>query len=238
MRDRFFMFLLFFFPLSAVFGQANLSVDESGWKLPPLQTLIDSAMLHSNAVKLADYNITMSEYELKKLQRDWLDRFQLNGNVRYGSEIYFNNSGVLIDNIYERNDNNAFYNAGVYFTVPLSHIFDRKLPRQKAKISIEQSRLQKEEIKRGVREMVISVYYDFLTLQNAFNMQNELLSTANLTFDQAELDYASNKISFTEYTQIQTSLLSAQHSYEQIKNTYTKALLLMEELVGIKLIKK
>lgn len=241
MRTGFFILIVSLLFLDNIFAQTNSSTDGSGWKLPPLQALIDSALVHSTAVKMAENNITLSEYELKKLQRDWLDYFSLNANVRYGYEPYISIWGEtpLINNLNSnQNQERLYYGAGANFGIKLSQIFDRKLPRQRAKLQIEQTRLSKEQVEKNVREMVIIAYFELSSLQNTLNMKSEMLVSANMLFDQADIDYSGNKISLGEYTRAQEGLLLAQNEYELLKNTYSKAFLLMEELVGIKLNKK
>ncbi len=220
----------------SISGDATNEDSDFSKMLPSLGALIDSALIHSPAMRIADNTILLSQYELKQLNKDWMKWIYLQGDARYGSDFYFSTEQVLID-YSDQERPSVRYGVGLNMRMPISEVLNRKLPRQEAKINIEQARAQKEIIENNIRQLVITAYYDLLTQQKTLDLQIELLSSASMTFDQAKMDYAGNKISLKDYTQSAETFIKTQNAYEIEKNNYSKALRLMEALVGIKIIK-
>jgi outer membrane protein TolC len=203
--------------------------------LPPLHALIDSAMLYSPAVRMADNNILLAEYMLKEVRRSMIKQIYVTGDVRYGSNYFITqNETPLIDRITD-NQYPVTYGIGLNLRVPLSEVFDKKIQKQKARIGIEQSKIEKEVIENEVRQLVISGYYDLLSLKKTLDMRTEMLTSANMLYEQARLDFANNKISSNEYVQISEAVLTAQNEQEILKNNFIKARYILENLIGIKL---
>lgn len=217
-------------------GQTDSGVEDFARMLPPLQALIDSALIHSPVIKLADNDITLNKYGLKQANRTWMDWIYLQGDLRYGSEYLLTNTDVIID-VPKENNNQIRYSGGLTMRLPISEIFDRKVPSQMAKINIEKAENQKEILENDITQMVITAYYDLLSQHKSFTLQTELLASATMAFEQAKIDYGSNKIELTDYLKISESFFTARNAHELQKNNYNKALLLTEKLIGIKIIK-
>ena len=232
-------FLIFFVPL-LLFGHcyAQSENDVSGWQLPPLQMLIDSALVHSPLVKLANANVQMGQYELTDAQRDWLKKINISADARYGSMFDYGristmtNSGFIMPSIITLN-----YGAGVSAYLPFSDIFDRKRTIQKAQLKIEQAEIQKDETERGVKQMVVAAYYDVLTVQKTLDTRNEISLSASMLLDQSKSDYAEERISLEEYIKANDTYLSAKNELELQKYALQKAIYTLEIIVGIQLIK-
>jgi outer membrane protein TolC len=217
-------------------NQADTGVEDFAQMLPPLQALIDSALIHSPALRMADNDILLSRYELKETKRSLLDYIYLQGNTSYGTEYYLTSNEVLID-VPQTRDDKIRYSGGLTLRMPLSEIFDRKIPAQKARIGIEQAESQKEIQENNIAQLVITAYYDLLSQHKSFTLQTELLASATMAFEQAKIDYGSDKIALTDYLKISESFFTVRNAYELQKNNYNKALLLTERLIGTKIFK-
>lgn len=241
-RVVFFIFLVQL--LLPKFGYAQIAAepqaatgDNSGWKLPPLQMLIDSALIHSPLVKLAETNVQMSRYELTDIHRDWLQKLNLSADTRLGSMLDYARmsnagSGAFIP------PGGATWNYGLGLSayMPLSDIFDRKRKLLKAQLKVEQTEIQKGEAALGVKQLVIAAYYDLLSIQKNIDVRTELLSSANILHEQSKLDYAQNKIGLADYTKAYETYLLAQNDLEAQKYNLLKSVHLLEEIIGIKLL--
>jgi len=212
---------------------------ESGWKLPPLEAIIDSALAHSPLMKGASNAVLMSQYELLDVQRDWWQRFNLSTSVRYGS-LYDYSSMAEFDGTFYPVSNLIFtptMSVGIGATIPLSDLTDRKRKIEKAKLRVEVSENRMEDVERSVKQTVISAYYDVLTAQERLAYRNEIKSSASMLFDQARMDYADNRIPLLEYTRINEMYLNATSEVESHKFALLKVIRILEIIVGIELIK-
>ena len=234
-------FLIFIaLPLFCSRSYAQTEIDETEWKLPPLQVLIDSALIHSPMIKLADANVQMGQYELTDAQKDWLRKLNLSADTRFGSVLDYNrmlniSGGTFIppsSNLYMLN-----YGLGFSAYMPLSDVFDRKRLIQKAKLRVEQAEMQKDETMKQIKQLVIVAYYDVLTVQNTLAMRHEISLSAGMLYDQSKIDYTENRITLAEYTKANDAYLIALNEQEAQKNNLLKAIGVLEVIVGIELIK-
>ncbi len=216
------------------------NVDESGWKLPPLQTLIDSAVLYSPLMKLADHEILLSQYALTDIRRDWLKKLNLSADARYGSMFDYSRLSSVSGGMFIPPSANMYIlNSGAGFSMymPISDIFDRKRLISSAKIKIEQAEIRKDDTERTVKQLVIASYYDVLTAQKTLEIRAEMRASSGMLYEQTKLDYAENRTTFSDYTKAYESYLTSQNDYETQKNNLLKAIRTLEVIVGIMLLK-
>ena len=220
-------------------GFSQTENSETGWQLPPLQVLIDSALIKSPILKGAGMEVLMSQYLLKDAQRDWMENINFTADARYGSMFDYSrmaeNTGSFIpisDNVYSMN-----YGVGMSAYLPISDIFDRKRKIQKAQLQINQSESRKEEIEQTVKQTVIAAYYEALTSQKTLGMRAEISSSASMLYDQSKLDYAENRITLAEFTKANEVFLTAKNEEETQKYNLLRAVRTLEVIVGIELTK-
>ncbi|GHT21056.1 hypothetical protein FACS189430_00500 [Bacteroidia bacterium] len=230
-------FLLCF---TAFYGISNAQSDLTGWNLPPLQVLIDSAIINAPTVKLADAAILASQYDDQALKRDWMERVSLTGTAMYGNAYDYatalkESQGTATPS---EKRNTMSYGAGVSLYYPLSQILDRKRMKQQAHLKIEQAEIQKEGTEQAIKQQVITAYYNLQTVLKAMEIQSETLAILSLSYDQAKLLYSDNRITLPEYTQIYQAYIMAKNTLEVQKNAVMSAFKSMEVLTGVKLLKQ
>ena len=213
--------------------------DNAEWNLPPLQVLIDHAIEHSPALKLADNEILMGEYLYKDVRRDWLQRFSILADARYGSMFDLSRIGSTTSSVPYLNSSALMmtYGVGLGFGTSVSDLFDRKRTKQKSKLTIEQAKIAKEESINTLTQTVITSYYNILSTQKTLAFNNEVFLMASIVHDKAKLDLAQNKISYAEYATELQAFLSAQNTVELQKYNLWRAVKILEIIVGIELIK-
>jgi len=213
--------------------------DNSDWSLPPLQVLIDHAIEHSPMLKSADNEILMGEYLYKDVRRDWLSKFSIMGDARYGSMFDLSRLASTTSGVPYLNSSALMLNYGIGMSAgtSISDIFDRKRTKQKSKLTIEQARLSKEESINNLTQAVLSAYYNILSIQKTLAMSNELFLMAGLVHERAKMDLAQNKISYAEYATEYQAFLNAQNTVELQKYNLLSAVGILEIIVGIELIK-
>ena len=234
-------FLILFVPMLLVGSNSYAQTETSdlGWQLPPLQALIDSALVHSPIITGADYDILMTQYELTDAHRSWMQRINLSSDIRYGSMIDWsrlqgNNSTFMS---FSDTKFTPTFGVGVNAYLPVSEIFDKKRTIKKAQLRIEQAESRKDETIRTLKQSVISAYFDVMTTQKTLATRAEMSSSSGMLFDQAKLDYAENRITLTEYTRMSDEYLLSQNEVEIQKFNLLRTVRTLEVIVGIELIK-
>ncbi len=206
-------------------------------QLPALDALIDSAMLHSPAVKLAESDIILSGYDQRLSNRSWLSYLFIQGDGRYGSEYFINQDNILSSMYYMNDKPRMIYGLGLNIRMPLSELFNRKIASNKAQIGVEQANLKKEEVTQALRQLVIIKYHELLLKQKSLEIRREAMEVADMQLDMAQLGFKNNKIPIEDYTQASQVATKARLEYEVEKSEFTVALLLLEDIVGIKFFK-
>ena len=219
---------------------AQTETDETQWKLPPMQILIDSALVHSPLMKSADASIEISEILLTDVRRNWLNRFSVGVDTRLGTFIDYRALQDYTGGTFVPLSVTKFmlnYSAGFSASVPITEFTDRKRKIQKAQLEIEISRNRKTELENQVKTVVIAAYFDALSIQKTLETRTQISSTASTLFSQSRLDFAENRISLDEYMKINEAYLSALNELELQKFAFLKAVYTLEIIVGIQLIK-
>lgn len=234
-------FLFLFIPV-LLMGRSYAQTDTggSGWKLPPLEALIDSALIHSSLVKGANSTVQLSELELMDAKKDWMQRISLSSSLRYGS-IYdyssmYESEGTPTFLSITESKFAPYVNMGLNLNMPISDIVDRKRKIEKAKVKVDISESRMEDIERSVKQTVVTAYYEVMNAQEILSVRDEIKSSASVLFDQASEDYKGNKITFAEFTRINEIYLNAKSQVESQKIALLKAIRILEIIVGIRII--
>lgn len=231
--------ILFISSLLAESSHAQTENSEPEWQLPPLQTLIDSALMHSPILRGASHEVTMSQHELTDAQKDWMQKINFAADFRYGSQYDYSRLNSSSGGLLPLSETTVAptYGIGVSAYMPVSDIFDHKRKKQKAKLKIEQSESRRDEVAQTVRQTVIAAYYDVLTAQKTLATRAEISASAGMLYDQSKLDYAENRITLADFTKANEAYLNAQNEVETQKFALFKAVRTLEVMVGIELIK-
>jgi len=218
---------------------APVNNEYSEWSLPPLQMLIHTALENSPLIQMANTNVQMGEYEFKDVRRNWLNNISIIADARYGSMFNYTKFNTTASSMLPQDMLIDMFNygAGLNLYMPFSEIFDKKRSKQKASLKIEQAELQKEEIAGSITQLVINAYYEVLSAQKTLSMYNEISLSASLLHEQAKLDFNTNRISLSDFTQTTETYLNAQNRVELQKYSLMRAIRILEVIVGIELIK-
>ena len=232
-------FILLFFISSFVNCFSQEKEDSTFSKIPPLQILIDSALVHSPIIKSQDAEVLIKEFNLSTTRQQWLNYVQVIGDAKYGS---FDN---LIVNQYQTAAQSTSYNsssAGSRMTIGLSlrfSVFDFIKARNNKKIAIkevEQSVLRKEELNSFLRQTVIKQYHEVLMNHSLLKIKTDFLEQTKLAKEFAEKDYTSNIVEYSEVVRAADAYQKAMTECEKIKTDFVVAILLLQDIVGINLL--
>ena len=107
-----FMVLFFLLPIQNIAQEVAVSkenifnplTDDITKKIPPLDVLIDSALINSHRLKYWDKEIKITEYELKSTKRYWSNSISINGELKEGKWT----SLVFVQDEYGKRDIQSF----------------------------------------------------------------------------------------------------------------------------------
>ncbi|MCF8218504.1 MAG: TolC family protein [Bacteroidales bacterium] len=243
--------LLFILPFSLIINAQNtdtteknidysyVNLTEEGIEnhLPPLQTLIDSAISNSPLLKYKNSAEVISALNTKSVRKEWSKYIGVISDVKYG----------LFDNLVLGQDDDGNlntglvsttqqtrYSAGIYLKLPLQELIDR---RNKIKIAEEEEKMAEYEYqqeKKELRKLVIQQYNDLLLYQKLLKIKNDYVQDVLIQKQMAEKQFKDNEIDISELTRLSSMHSKALSEYESAKADFNNAYMMLQEIVGMK----
>lgn len=160
-----------------------------------IENLFDKAKQNNAGVMNAEYNILISEKQLKTTKSTLLPTIA--ANASYGYSGSNNEVGIVLSN------QNTGFNAGLSLTYPLFRGGVQSTQRQNAQIQLENATLQKE---LAEKQLVRDLNNAFSTYQNAIRvveLNEKNLVTAKLNFNRTKELYDLGKVTNTQFREAQ-----------------------------------
>jgi len=227
---------------------ASLSAQESGVKkiestdlssyLPTLETLIDSALENNPYVQFRNQQVIVNQCKIQTNKIEWTRNMGIQTNVGYGN--LFNSSLNYIDGTtptgLKTNRSETHYSAAAYINMPISTFANRKNLNKMAEAELEQARQMAEMQRNEVREEVINRYNNVLLKSRLLKIRSNYRETTSTSMQMAEKEFLNGVIPITEYTRLTEISTKAESDYEIARTDFFTAFMLLEEIVGFKLI--
>ena len=206
--------------------------------LPPLSVFL-SAIDENASVKQAQAQVDEAQYDYLIQKKDWMNYFRISGMFSYGRYNILSNNSDEFTPMYQTTMSSAQhnFNIGGNITFSLGDIFSRPLKLKKYKSIIDQRQYAKEEVREERR----------LKILDAYNAVTAELSTIKAKAESAALYNAQMKISENNFIQGSIDIISlslergrrssAVVTYEQARISLHNAILMLEMLTNIKIIK-
>jgi outer membrane protein TolC len=236
--------LLFLFPLGLIAQNIRVSnedvfnplTDDITKKIPPLDVLIDSALINSHRLKYWDKEIKITEYELKSAKRDWAKSLYVTGEVKNGawtSLVYvqdeFGNSvGTL------GTTNQGRYSIGLGLRLPLLDLYDRGNKIKLNKMRVESKIEKMLEDRQSIRANVINLYNEVIIQQNMLKLDIDNIEFSKLTAEMADKEFQNGKISLADLSRVRDNLARARYRFVDSQTGFINAYVMLQELTGIK----
>lgn len=205
--------------------------------LPPLQTLIDSAVSNSPFLKYRNSAIIIAELNTKSTRREWSQYLGVISDVKYGLFdnliLNQNESGDISSGLVNTTQQTR-YSAGIYLKFPLKQIINR---RNLIKIAQEERNMAMHEYntaKQDLRKLVIKQYNDLILAQRLMRVKNSFVQDVVIQKQMAEQEFKNNEISVSEMTRLNSMYSKARTELETAKADFNNAYLLLQEIVGYK----
>ena len=210
--------------------------DEISSRIPPLQTLIDTAIARDPYVKFRNLQLIINECKLRASQYDWTRSLGIQFNLGYGNFYNYSSSattGVTPHDV-ATNRSETKYNGAFYIYMPLYMVIGRRSQIILAKTEIEQSQNMAEVQRNETRQLVIRQYNDLILKQRLFKLKLKYLETARINLQIVEKEFTNGVIAVTEYTRISEIVSRAEADYEGCRIDFLTAYMVLEEVVHIK----
>ncbi len=235
--QRLFLFFTFLLPL-CVIPQAAID-DGFGSDLPdipPLQQLIDSALVHSPLLKRYDAAVEMERLDLSLERRKWLDYLYIEGNTRYGvyDQIYFQGlaEGVETPVAFLDQRKQAWYYGGVSLKLPISTFFNQKRRLQQTRLSIDILNLEKEVMADDLQKSIIEAYYTLLFRYESMNTFYAIYQDLKVAYRDAQNRLEENKIGFNDYAILSSTYGKAKNDWDQARSDFLISLNMLRFITG------
>ncbi len=202
--------------------------------LPPIQALFDSAVEKSPMIKFWEAGISAQQYKIKSAQINWTRSINIESELRYGS---INNVYVGPISSQVTTTDASRWGAGISLKLPIFELFNKKYAVGLALKEKEQAEYQFNEAILELKKNIISQYYDVLYKEQSIKIGNTNMQNTALQLQMAELDFKNGKIALSELVRLNQQHTSNQLEFEKERRDFISAVLILEEIIGFKLIK-
>jgi len=214
----------------------NPIVDDITLRIPPLDDLIDSAIVHSPAVASVDAEIYIRKYGIKTARRDIMQNFYMDAgmNVTYLEGLTNNTTNLGDINSVLSNQDNSGYAAGISIRMPLDDLMDHRNRVKSATKYMEQAFSDREIQIKIIRRQIIEQYNRLIINQKILKIANDNQIFMSLQMALAEKEFLNGQMSLYELARLNEMNRKAVTDFEQSRNEFYNAYMILQEIVGIK----
>ena len=204
--------------------------------LPPLNSLIDSAISHNPYVKYRENQVLINKANLNTNQTQWTRNIGIQGDVRYGTfnNFYTDTQGGQTPNINSSINSELNYGVGAFIRIPIDEVFNRKHQVKTAKMQLEQAHNMAEVQKDELKQTVIKQYNDLILKHRLLKIKSRYLEISRNNIETAEKDFRSGAILVSDYTRMSELATNSEADFQTIKVEFNTAYLILEEITGMK----
>jgi outer membrane protein TolC len=233
---------LFFMPLISL-GQTrdtsyfNPLIEDIVQRIPPLEDLIDSAIIHNPEVKMWDAEIMEWGYKVKSASRIWMRNFWLDtylesGFLNYNTATSLNNQ-VTPDHYYSA-QNNLHGIGYIEIKLPMLDLWDRKNQMKINTKEIEKAMAQKDYIILRLRQEIITNYNQLIVNQKILKNANESVIAGTLNKEMSDKEFLNGQTTLYDLAYIMEMYRVAVYNYETSRNAFYNSYMMLQELCGFK----
>jgi outer membrane protein TolC len=201
-----------------------------------LPLLMEAAITYSTEIEKLNLTKDIAQEDLKIQRKEILSGIGLSSGYTYGNRVSLNN-----DNL-QQNQLNAFvlpvqaqYNVGLMVSLPLSQVMNRDSQINKRKMVIMQAEADRKGMEKQIRQLVISQYQEIVMAKAQLKLHQEAYQSAYIHYKLADKQFETGDISLPEMAKISETYNGAASAKGTSQVKYATAILLMEELIGMKI---
>lgn len=204
--------------------------------LPPLETILDSAVANNPSVKFRDLQISINQHKLLSDRTLWTRNVGIQTDVRYGTFDNFstNTAEGQSPAILATRSSQMNYGVGAYIKLPLYDFINRKNQIELAKDEIEQAENMAEFQRKEIRQLVIRQYNELILKHRVLKIKLKYAETARINMQMVEKEFLNGVIPITEYARQSEAASRTESDFESYRMEFLSAYMIMEEIVGMK----
>ncbi len=205
-----------------------------------LPKLYEAAIVHSGEISRLDASRSVAESDVKLARKRLLNMLALTGSYSYGTLPYFATAETTagpVSPVYQANPFNlgarAQFSVGAGLVLPIDLLATRRTTIDRQNAVVDQAVAQRRTQEAAIRQMVI-VQYQALALARA-TQQNaqDALQSANVSKQIADRRFKQGEIQVDDQMAAMDYYSKAQLGYEEARNKYQTAQLLLEDIIGM-----
>jgi outer membrane protein TolC len=172
------------------------------YQLPPLEEVIERALVVSNVLKGRDGNITVKENELMRIKNDWLNIVSFQGNVGYGNGLLGINQSNALNEVVT-NTNSIRFALGVSVNLSPAYWVERKHEINIRKGNLAYANAMKEDAKDFIRKKVTTAYLTLEFYRDIFIKACAGIESNRSTLKIAQKKFLEGEIEISIYNDIE-----------------------------------
>jgi outer membrane protein TolC len=215
----------------------NPLIEDITLRLPPLEDLIDSAIVHSPQIKYYDADIGAWRYRVKSVGRTWMRNFYIDGYIQSDwwdattSNKYY--SQGTVDDIYSYQ--NSLRGLGsISFRIPMQDFWDRKNQMKTATKEIEKSMASKDNVILELRQKIITQFNQLIVNQKILKNANESVIAGAMNKEMGDKEFLNGQSTLYDLAYIMEMYRVAVYNYETSRNAFYNSYMILQELCGFK----
>ena len=217
-------------------GNFNVLEDNIESMLPPLETIIDSAIANNPEIKFRDLQIIVNKYKLSTERNLWTRDIGVQTDVRYGTFNNFSTNtseGQSPSNIATLSSQ-LNYGVGAYIKLPFFDFVNRKNQVQMATTEVKQAESFAQTQRNELRQMVIKQYNDLIVKHRILKIKSKYAETSKINMQMVEQEFTNGIISVSEYSRISEIVTRTEIDLENSRMEFLTAYMILEEITGIR----
>ncbi|MCX6285700.1 MAG: TolC family protein [Bacteroidetes bacterium] len=234
--------MAFLLPPVLGFGQLrdttyfNPLIDEITQRIPPLEDLIDSAIVHNPQIKYYEADISAWRYRVKSASRVWMRNFYLEGYLQTDWwDATTNNASNLGDNNIMYSFQNSYRGLGqLEIRLPMQDLWDRKNQMKTATKEIEKSMANKDNVILELRQKIITQYNQLSVNQKILKNANESVIAGAMNKEMGDKEFLNGQSTLYDLAYIMEMYRVAVYNYETSRNAFFNSYMILQELCGFK----
>lgn len=205
--------------------------------LPPLVSLIDTALARDPLTDFREKQIIVNNHKLIADRRQWMRDIGFQADIRYGTFNNFstNTAEGQTPSNFATIRSETVYGVGAYIKVPLFDITNRKNQIGLATTELAQAEDMFMMQQAEVRQKVIRQYNDVILKHRLLIVKSRYNETSRINMLMAEKEFLNGVIPVVEFSRVSQIVTLAEESYEQARIELQTSYMILEELVRMKL---
>jgi outer membrane protein TolC len=214
----------------------DLLNDDIESMLPPLETIIDSAIANNPNVKFRDLQININKYKLEADRNLWTRNLGIQADGRYGTFNNFstNTSEGQTPSTIPTLSSQFNYGVGAYIKLPIYDFITRKNQINLAEEEIEQAKYYSLAQQKELRQTVIRQYNELIVKHRILKIKSKYAETSKINMQMVEKEFSNGIISVSEYASIAESVSRTDTDFESSRMDFLTTFMILEEIVGVK----